>query len=115
MIMTSNFKRKEKMKKIPAFSLGMRKIVWAGVLGNALELYDYSLYGYFAAILAKQFFPSDNPVNSLLATYGVFASGFILRPLGGIFFGRIGDRFGRKVALQISIVLMALPTFLIGC
>jgi len=103
------------MRKLPTITPSTRKLIWASVVGNALELYDYSLYGYFAAILASQFFPSEDPVSSLLATYGVFASGFILRPLGGIFFGNIGDRFGRKVALQISILLMALPTFCIGC
>lgn len=74
----------------------VKKVIWAGIIGNSLELYDFSLYGYFAAILAMQFFPSDDYLSSLLMTYGIFASGFLLRPLGALLFGYIGDRYGRK-------------------
>lgn len=91
-----------------------RKVIWAGILGNSLELYDYCLYGYFAAVIAKLFFPSDNPVNSLMATYGVFASAFIMRPLSALLFGVMGDTKGRKRALEWSIILMAIPTLFIG-
>lgn len=67
-----------------------------------------------APILAQLFFPSSTPILSLLATFGVFASGFIARPIGGIIFGHIGDRYGRRTALSLTILLMALPTTLIG-
>lgn len=92
----------------------LKNEVGAGVLGNCLELYDYTLYGYFAAILARHFFPSEDPLAALLGTYGIYASGFILRPIGALLFGSIGDRFGRMRALQISILMMAIPTLCIG-
>lgn len=91
-----------------------RRVIWAGILGNSLELYDYCLYGYFAAVIAKLFFPSENPVNSLMATYGVFASAFIMRPVSALLFGVMGDTKGRKRALEWSILLMAIPTLFIG-
>jgi MHS family proline/betaine transporter-like MFS transporter len=92
----------------------MRRTVLAGMIGNAVEWYDYGLYGYLAPILATLFFPSKDPLNSLIATFGVFAAGFLLRPLGAIAFGHLGDRFGRKKALVVSVALMAVPTGLIG-
>lgn len=85
------------------------------MLGNALEWYDYALYAQFSRIIAKHFFPLDgNEFLSMLATLGLFAAGFIMRPLGGVIFGIIGDRYGRKTALSIAILLMALPTACIG-
>lgn len=92
----------------------LRRVIAAGVLGNTLELYDFAVYGYFARILALNFFPTADPLSSLLATYGVFACGFVMRPLGAILIGYIGDRHGRKRALEISILLMLLPTLAIG-
>jgi MHS family proline/betaine transporter-like MFS transporter len=92
----------------------MRWTVLAGMIGNAVEWYDYGLYGYMAPVLATLFFPSKNPLDSLMATFGVFAAGFLLRPLGGIAFGHLGDRLGRKKALVLSVALMAVPTGLIG-
>lgn len=91
-----------------------KKVIWAGILGNTLELYDYTIYAFFASILARQFFPSSDPVVSLMATYGVFATGFLLRPVGAVLLGAIGDLYGRKKALEISILLMAIPTLCIG-
>lgn len=91
-----------------------KRVIKAGVVGNSLEFYDFSLYGYFAAILSVHFFPEGNPLNALLMTYGIFASGFLMRPIGALFFGYIGDKYGRKKALELSIVFMALPTMLIG-
>jgi MHS family proline/betaine transporter-like MFS transporter len=88
--------------------------VLAGMIGNAVEWYDYGLYGYLAPVLATLFFPSKSPLESLMATFGVFAAGFLLRPLGAIAFGHLGDRLGRKKALVISVALMAVPTGLIG-
>jgi len=83
-------------------------------VGNVLEWYDFALYGFFAPFIAKQFFPSDDQVSSLLATFGVFAVGFFMRPVGAVIFGILGDKLGRKRALEISVVMMAIPTTLIG-
>lgn len=90
------------------------KIAVSGMVGNILEWYDFTLYGYLAVIMAQLFFPSENQVASLLASFGAFAVGFFFRPLGSIMFGYIGDKYGRKTALVISMMLMAIPTFLIG-
>lgn len=91
-----------------------RKAIVAGLVGNILEWYDFAVYGFFAPILARLFFPSDDPFNSLIAAYGAFAAGFLMRPVGAVIFGHIGDRLGRKRALTLSIVLMAIPSLCIG-
>ena len=98
----------------PIHSTRMRSTVLAGMIGNAVEWYDYGLYGYLAPVLATLFFPAKNALNSLMATFGVFAAGFLMRPLGAIAFGHLGDRLGRKKALVISVSLMAVPTGLIA-
>lgn len=90
------------------------KLIIPGIIGNVLEWYDFSLYGYFAPIIAKLFFPTSNQFLSLLATFGVFAIGFLMRPLGAIIFGYYGDRAGRKKTLAVAVILMAIPTTLIG-
>ena len=91
-----------------------RRKVGAGIVGNVLEWYDFGVYGFFAPIIAVHFFPADNPTASLIATFGAFAAGFLMRPVGAAVFGHIGDRVGRARALQLSVLCMALPTFLIG-
>ena len=91
-----------------------KKVVLAGAIGNALEWYDFTIYAFFVPIIAMQFFPNKDPFISLLATFGVFAAGFLVRPFGAILFGYIGDYLGRKKALVLSMVLMSFPTFLIG-
>jgi len=88
--------------------------VGAGIVGNVMEWYDFSVYGYFAASIGRHFFPAEDAVSSLLAAFGVFAAGFLMRPVGSLVFGHIGDRYGRKRALTASVLLMAIPTFLIG-
>ena len=103
----------KKTKKKPA-KKSLRKVAVAGMIGNGLEWYDYALYGNFAPILSQLFFPNDNKYVSLLLTYGVFAAGFIMRPVGAVIFGYIGDRYGRKISLAVSILLMAIPTSFIG-
>lgn len=90
------------------------KIILASVFGNALEFYDFTLYGVFATIIASQYFPGDNETSKLLFSLAAFAVGFFTRPIGAIFFGHIGDKLGRKEALSLSILLMGIPTFLIG-
>jgi MFS transporter, MHS family, proline/betaine transporter len=89
-------------------------LITAGIVGNVLEWYDFAVYGYFAPIIGKQFFPSDDPTTSVIAAFGVFAAGFLMRPFGSIVFGHIGDKVGRRQALILSVVLMAIPTFAIG-
>jgi MFS transporter, MHS family, proline/betaine transporter len=91
-----------------------RKLVLAGIIGNILEWYDFSVYGYFAVSIGHHFFPSGNPTTSLLAAFGVFAAGFFMRPAGAVLFGHIGDNWGRERALFMSVLAMAVPTFLIG-
>lgn len=90
----------------------MRKIVISGMIGNALEWYDYALYAQFAYIIGLKFFPETEFVEIL--TFAVFAAGFVIRPIGGIVFGYIGDRMGRRLALVLGIILMAVPTAGIG-
>lgn len=102
------------MTKEGRFSSFLNKTTLGGVVGNILEWYDFAVFGYFAPIIAKQFFPSDDPTAALINTFGVFAAGYLVRPLGGVVFGHIGDRLGRKHALQLSVLLMVIPSTLIG-
>ncbi len=83
------------MKKIDS------KTIASILIGTVLEWYDFSLLGLMAPIISTLFFPSKAPILSLLATFGVFASGFIARPIGGILFGHFGDRHGRRAALSM--------------
>ena len=92
----------------------VRRGVIAGVAGNVLEWYDFALFGFFAAQIGHHFFPAHDPTASLLAAFGTFAAGFLMRPLGGVLFGWVGDRYGRKQALLWSVMAMALPSFFIG-
>jgi MHS family proline/betaine transporter-like MFS transporter len=86
----------------------------AGFSGNILEWYDFTVYGFLASIIGAQFFPDEDKTVQLISAFGVFAAGYLMRPIGGIIFGHIGDRQGRKKALLISVLLMAIPTTLIG-
>jgi len=99
---------------VKASSENRAKNVIAGCVGNVLEWYDFALYGFFAPVIAKLFFPSDNQLTGLLATFGIFAVGFLMRPVGSVIFGILGDKIGRKKALEISVIMMAVPTTLIG-
>ena len=91
-----------------------RRTVIAGLAGNVMEWYDFGVYGFFAAAIGAQFFPADDPSTSLLASFGVFAVGFIARPFGGLLFGHVGDRLGRRAAVVASVVLMIIPTLLMA-
>ena len=91
-----------------------RRAVIAGAIGNVLEWYDFAVYAFFAGTIGRLFFPQANEVDSLIAAFGVFAAGYLMRPLGGIIFGHIGDRYGRKPVLVFSTLAMAVPTFAIG-
>ncbi len=90
------------------------RIIAAGMIGNVLEWYDFAIYGYFAAAIGRQFFPHEDPVAQLLSAFGVFALGYLMRPIGGVLVGHIGDQFGRRAALTLSVAAMAIATFLIG-
>jgi MFS transporter, MHS family, proline/betaine transporter len=92
----------------------IRRGVIAGVVGNMLEWYDFALFGFFAVQIGAHFFPAGDPTASLLAAFGTFAAGFLMRPIGGALFGWVGDRFGRKQALIWSVLAMAFPSFFIG-
>lgn len=85
-----------------------------GALSCAFEWYDYALFGYLTTTLATLFFPNNDPKTALIFSFAVFASGFIMRPVGAIFFGYIGDHIGRKRALTLSLFAMAIPTVLLG-
>jgi MHS family proline/betaine transporter-like MFS transporter len=91
-----------------------RKTVIAGLAGNVLEWYDFGVYGFFAAAIGSQFFPAHDPAVSLIASFGVFAIGFLARPLGGMVFGHVGDKLGRRAAVVSSVVSMAVPTCLMA-
>jgi MHS family proline/betaine transporter-like MFS transporter len=92
----------------------LRKVILAASIGNFVEWFDFAAYGFLATILTREFFPSGDPAVGLLKTFAVFAVAFAFRPLGGIVFGVIGDRIGRKRTLALTILLMAGATTLIG-
>jgi MFS transporter, MHS family, proline/betaine transporter len=79
-----------------------------------LEWYDFAIYGIFAVQIGRTFFPSHDPVSQVLSAFGIFAIGYLMRPIGGLVVGHIGDRIGRTRALTLSIAAMAVPTFLVG-
>jgi MHS family proline/betaine transporter-like MFS transporter len=91
-----------------------RKAVVAAVIGNVLEWYDFAVYAFVATIIARKFFPPGDEVTALLSTFLAYGLGFVARPLGGIIIGRLGDTHGRRLALLITIALMAVGTVLIG-
>ena len=95
-------------------NVSQKKVILAGTVGNAIEWFDWTIYATFAVFFAKQFFPSDDPTASLLATFAIFAVGFFMRPLGGIVLGVFSDRYGRKAALAATIIMMAGGSLMIG-
>jgi len=97
--------------KLPATN---RKIIFLSSLGGALEFYDFIIYVFFANEFSELFFPRHNHLVSLMSVYATFAIGYLIRPLGGMIFSHIGDTSGRKKTFVATLLLMALPTFLIG-
>ncbi|MDQ9009765.1 glycine betaine/L-proline transporter ProP [Acinetobacter gerneri] len=91
-----------------------RKAITAAALGNAIEWFDFGVYGYVAYVLGKVFFPDASPSVQMIAALATFSVPFIFRPLGGLFFGRLGDKYGRQKVLAITIIIMSLSTFGIG-
>lgn len=90
------------------------KFILTTTSGNTLEWYDFALYGYFATVFSRLFFPANNEYIALMQTFAVFALGFVARPIGAVIFGHIGDKYGRKQSLIISICLITIATFLMG-
>ena len=95
--------------------LNLPFIIGASSVGTLIEWYDFYLYGVLAAFFARHFFPPGDESLALLASLAVFWFGFILRPFGAIFFGHLGDLIGRKFTFMLTLGMMGLATFLIGC
>jgi len=92
----------------------LRKAITGASIGNAVEWYDFAIYGFLATFISVKFFPPGNETAALLNTFAIFAAAFFMRPLGGLFFGPLGDRIGRQRVLAIVILLMAAATLAIG-
>lgn len=90
-------------------------VITASSLGTLIEWYDFYIFGSLAAVLATKFFPADNPTAAFLSTLATFAAGFVVRPFGALFFGRLGDIIGRKYTFLVTLIIMGGATFLIGC
>jgi len=91
-----------------------RRAIVAAAIGNGLEIYDFTVYSFFAATIGKLFFPSSSPLASLLLSFATFGAGFVMRPLGAVLIGSLADRRGRKTALTLTIALMTAGTALIA-
>jgi MFS family permease len=91
-----------------------KKVIFASSLGTVFEWYDFYLYGTLAAIIGKQFFSNLDPASQTIFALLAFAAGFIVRPFGAIFFGRLGDMIGRKYTFLVTILIMGLSTFIVG-
>ena len=91
-----------------------RNSIASSLIGNVLEWYDFAIYGYFASAIGLAFFPESDPSVQILMAFSIFAIGYLMRPIGGALFGHIGDKYGRKLALNISVAAMAIPTFLVS-
>lgn len=91
-----------------------RKALLGGSVGNFIEQFDFGIYGYMAPFMAASFFPRTDPVAALLSVYGLYGLSFFIRPVGGVVFGRFGDRVGRRSALAWSLILMGVCTAAIG-
>lgn len=94
---------------------GIWKVITASSLGTLIEWYDFYIFGSLAVVISTKFFPADNPTAAFLSTLATFAAGFVVRPFGALFFGRLGDIIGRKYTFMVTLLLMGGATFLIGC
>ena len=92
----------------------MKRAVGAAAVGNITEWFDFGVYAYLATTIEANFFPPDNPTLAQVGTFAGFAVSFAVRPLGGLFFGPLGDRIGRTRVLSITVIMMAIGTFLLG-
>ncbi|MGV9253868.1 MFS transporter [Streptomyces sp. NPDC003697] len=92
----------------------LRRAVGASALGNCMEWFDFGVYSYLAATLGKVFFPGASPAAQVISSFATFAAAFLVRPLGGLVFGPLGDRVGRQKVLATTMIMMAAGTFAIG-
>lgn len=90
------------------------RIAFAGFFGTVIEYFEFMSYGYLAVVIAPLFFPGENRALSILSGFLVFATGYLVRPLGGLFFGRLGDRRGRRAALMVTVLIMGLSSVALG-
>lgn len=91
------------------------KVITASSVGTMIEWYDFYIFGTLATVISAHFFPKTDPTAAFLAVLATFAAGFIVRPFGALFFGRLGDMLGRKYTFLLTLVIMGASTFLIGC
>src|SRR5512136_379400 len=91
-----------------------KKVIFASSLGTVFEWYDFYLYATLAPFFAALFFPTGNETAALMSAFATYAAGFLVRPFGAVFFGRIGDIVGRKYTFLVTIVFMGGATFLVG-
>jgi MFS family permease len=91
------------------------KVISASSMGTMIEWYDFYIFGSLAVVISTKFFPADNPTAAFLSTLATFAAGFVVRPFGALFFGRLGDLIGRKYTFMVTLLLMGGATFMIGC
>lgn len=94
---------------------GIWKVISASSMGTLIEWYDFYIFGSLAVVISTKFFPDTNPTAAFLSTLATFAAGFVVRPFGALFFGRLGDIIGRKYTFMATLLLMGGATFLIGC
>lgn len=91
---------------------GLTAVIASSSVGTLIEWYDFYIFGSLAKEISTQFFPSDNPTAAFLSTLATFAAGFIVRPFGALFFGRLGDIIGRKYTFLLTLLMMGGATFL---
>ncbi|MCO6442248.1 MAG: MFS transporter [Nitrococcus mobilis] len=106
--------RTAEMNGLEVDDSAMHRAIAGAAIGNALEWFDFGVYGYFAVTLGQVFFPSHDPTASLLSAFAVFAVAFLARPLGSLFFGPLGDKIGRSGVLVTTILMMSAATFAVG-
>ena len=92
----------------------LKRAVGAAALGNTMEWFDFGVYSYLAVIIGQVFFPDASNTAQLIASFGTFAAAILVRPIGGMVFGPLGDRFGRQKVLAFTMVMMSIGTFCIG-
>ena len=94
-------------------NISPKNIIFGG-LATSVEYFDFALFAYVTVFISATFFPESSPSVAIIKTFGMFAAGYLMRPIGGIFFGNLGDRVGRKRVLIITVGLMAISTAIIA-
>ena len=100
---------------LPTEKKGLIGVIASSSVGTLIEWYDFYIFGSLATLISTKFFPSGNPTLALLSTLATFAAGFVVRPFGALFFGQLGDLIGRKYTFLLTLIMMGISTFLIGC